>query len=252
MTTLLTTCDSSPKPNRFTLNTSYDHGCHLTNRFRLDPEEYDALLIVAGLALYTRFGWLPNQGHGQLVVTLPLLVLSLRRLLVLSSRRLVVACGASRRAALSSSCRLVVLTLVLSRHASWLSHHHLSLSSCCTALSPSHRVCHNDCKGKQGDRRHDDGDWQHDDIKGRHGDGKRHQGDRRHDDGDVQHDDGDGRHDGGRGQHGARWHDNGDGRHNDGRHDDGRHDDGKGQQGDWRHDDGDERHDDGKGWQVAR
>ena len=41
----------------FTLNTSYDHGCHLANRFRLDPEEYEALLIVAGLALYTRFSF---------------------------------------------------------------------------------------------------------------------------------------------------------------------------------------------------
>ena len=79
----------------FMLNTSYDHGCHLANRFRLDPEEYAALLIVAGLALYTRFVWLPNQGHGQLVVTLPLLVLLLRRPLVLLSRRLVVVCVAS-------------------------------------------------------------------------------------------------------------------------------------------------------------
>jgi hypothetical protein len=43
----------------FTLNTSYDHGCHLANRFRLDPEEYEALLIVAGLASYTRFSFHP-------------------------------------------------------------------------------------------------------------------------------------------------------------------------------------------------
>jgi hypothetical protein len=35
----------------FMLNTSYDQGCHLTNQFRLDPEEYEALLIVAGLAV---------------------------------------------------------------------------------------------------------------------------------------------------------------------------------------------------------
>jgi hypothetical protein len=41
----------------FSLNTSYDHGCHLANRFRLDPDEYQALLIVAGLANYTRFGF---------------------------------------------------------------------------------------------------------------------------------------------------------------------------------------------------
>jgi hypothetical protein len=41
----------------FTLDTSYDHGFHLASRFRLDPEEYEALLIVAGLASYTRFGF---------------------------------------------------------------------------------------------------------------------------------------------------------------------------------------------------
>ena len=45
----------------FTLNTSYDHGCHLANRFRLDPDEYEALLIVAGLVVYEI--WLPNQGR---------------------------------------------------------------------------------------------------------------------------------------------------------------------------------------------
>jgi hypothetical protein len=39
------------------LNMSYDHSCHLASRFRLDQEEYEALLIVAGLALYTRFGF---------------------------------------------------------------------------------------------------------------------------------------------------------------------------------------------------
>ncbi len=41
----------------FTLNTSYEHGCHLARRFRLDPDEYEALLIVADLASYTRFGF---------------------------------------------------------------------------------------------------------------------------------------------------------------------------------------------------
>jgi len=39
------------------LNTSYDHGCHLANRFLLDPVEYEALFIIAGLANYTRFGF---------------------------------------------------------------------------------------------------------------------------------------------------------------------------------------------------
>ena len=41
----------------FLLNTSYGHGCHLASCFRLDPNEYEALLIVAGLASITRFGF---------------------------------------------------------------------------------------------------------------------------------------------------------------------------------------------------
>jgi hypothetical protein len=48
---------SSAQSLWFTLNTSYDHGCHLASRFGLDPEEYEALLIIAGLASYTRFGF---------------------------------------------------------------------------------------------------------------------------------------------------------------------------------------------------
>jgi hypothetical protein len=48
---------SSAQSFRFTLNTSYGHGCHLASHFRLDQEEYKALLIVAGLASYTRFGF---------------------------------------------------------------------------------------------------------------------------------------------------------------------------------------------------
>ena len=48
---------SSAQSFWFSLNTSYDHGCHLANRFRLNPDEYQALLIVAGLAHYTRFGF---------------------------------------------------------------------------------------------------------------------------------------------------------------------------------------------------
>ncbi len=48
---------SSTQSYWFSLNTSYNHGCHLAIWFRLDPEEYKALLIVTGLALYTRFGF---------------------------------------------------------------------------------------------------------------------------------------------------------------------------------------------------
>jgi len=47
---------SSAQSFWFSLNTSYDHGCHLANRFILDPDEYEALhealLIVAGLGHY--------------------------------------------------------------------------------------------------------------------------------------------------------------------------------------------------------
>jgi hypothetical protein len=41
----------------FTLNTSYDYGCHLASRFRLEPNNYKVLLVVAGLALYTKLGF---------------------------------------------------------------------------------------------------------------------------------------------------------------------------------------------------
>ena len=48
---------SSAQSFWFSFDTSYDHGCHLANRFRLDPDEYEALLIVAVLVNYTRFGF---------------------------------------------------------------------------------------------------------------------------------------------------------------------------------------------------
>jgi hypothetical protein len=41
----------------FTLDTSYDYGCHLASRFHLNPEEYEALSIVARLASYSRYGF---------------------------------------------------------------------------------------------------------------------------------------------------------------------------------------------------
>ncbi len=47
---------SSAQLFRFSLDTSNDHGCHLANQFHLDPDDYEALLTVAGLASYTRFG----------------------------------------------------------------------------------------------------------------------------------------------------------------------------------------------------
>jgi hypothetical protein len=41
----------------FTLNRRYDHGCHLASRFRLEPNNYEVLLVVAGLASYTKLGF---------------------------------------------------------------------------------------------------------------------------------------------------------------------------------------------------
>jgi hypothetical protein len=41
----------------FTLNTSYDHGFHLAHCFRFELNNYEVLLVVAGLALYMRFGF---------------------------------------------------------------------------------------------------------------------------------------------------------------------------------------------------
>jgi hypothetical protein len=41
----------------FTLNTSYNHDCHLASRFWLEPNDYKVLLVVAGLASYMQFGF---------------------------------------------------------------------------------------------------------------------------------------------------------------------------------------------------
>ena len=53
---------SSAQSFWFSLDTSYSHGYHLACRFRLDPNEYEALLIVTGLASYTRFGFQIKAG----------------------------------------------------------------------------------------------------------------------------------------------------------------------------------------------
>ncbi len=42
----------------FTLNTSYNHGCHLASQFCLEPNDYEVLLlVVAGIASYTQLGF---------------------------------------------------------------------------------------------------------------------------------------------------------------------------------------------------
>ncbi len=41
----------------FTLNTSYNHGLHLSRRFGLPPRDYECLLAAAKLAHYTKSGF---------------------------------------------------------------------------------------------------------------------------------------------------------------------------------------------------
>jgi hypothetical protein len=48
---------SNTQSFRFTLDTSYNRGYHRANRFCLEPNNYEVLLVVAGLAHYTRFGF---------------------------------------------------------------------------------------------------------------------------------------------------------------------------------------------------
>jgi hypothetical protein len=103
----------------FTLDTSYNHGCHLANRFRLEPKDYEVLLLIAGLAHYTRFGFAmkPTAWSKFLVGHL-----------------------SSRCAAHSSSCRaswlLCASPLVAlpSPRLGWLSHHHHAASWCGASL----------------------------------------------------------------------------------------------------------------------
>ena len=41
----------------FSLDTCYSHGCHLANQFYLEPNDYEVLQVVTGLAHYSRFGF---------------------------------------------------------------------------------------------------------------------------------------------------------------------------------------------------
>jgi hypothetical protein len=36
----------------FSLNSSYDHGCHLSKQMGLSPQDYECLLVAANLALF--------------------------------------------------------------------------------------------------------------------------------------------------------------------------------------------------------
>ncbi len=71
----------------FTLNTSYNHGCHLASQFCLEPNDYKVLLVVAGLASYTQLGfaikptaWRKFLGGHRFAATIVLLSWNKKRL----------------------------------------------------------------------------------------------------------------------------------------------------------------------------
>ena len=72
---------SSAQSFWFTLDTSYDHGCHLASRFHLDPEEYE---VVSPLVA---------PPSSRLVVPAGCRIASCRPLIVSPSRRLVAPAG---------------------------------------------------------------------------------------------------------------------------------------------------------------
>ena len=105
----------------FMLDTSYNHGCHLANRFHLESNNYEVLPIVAALESSCRASWLSQY------------LLSSSHcvdLLLSCHARWLLHCLLP-----SSSC----VTLSYSHSASLL-FHQLSSSSCCTSLSSSCRA----------------------------------------------------------------------------------------------------------------
>ncbi len=143
------------------------------HRFRLDPEEYEAILIISGLAPYAKFDFqikatasllshcLSSSSHcaahsssrraGWLLCRLSML----RPLVVLLSR-----CAASCCLVAPADCRIIISYRPLVAPPSLLS---------------SHCAPHDDSKGKQVERRQGDGDGRHND--GGQDDGKMQQGD---------------------------------------------------------------------------
>ncbi len=51
----------------FTLNTSYDHGCHLASRFLLEPNEYEGGGSTATAAAERQRRWQRGGGGGSTV-----------------------------------------------------------------------------------------------------------------------------------------------------------------------------------------
>ena len=51
----------------YTLDTSYNHGCHITNEFCLEPNDYKVLLVIAGLAPGSLLPSSPKMGLHHMV-----------------------------------------------------------------------------------------------------------------------------------------------------------------------------------------
>ena len=87
----------------FTLDTSYNHGCHLANRFRLEPKEYEVvsplvappwcrLVMPAGCPITSCHPLIAPPSR-RLVVPAGCRIASHRPLFVLPSHRLVTPAG---------------------------------------------------------------------------------------------------------------------------------------------------------------
>ena len=122
-TTSLRCCDSSSthKSFWFTLDTSYNHGCHFANRFHLDPKDYEVvpplvvtpwcrLVMPAGCCIASCHLLIAMPSH-RLVVPAGCCIVSCCPLTALPSRCLVTPAGchiASRRPLVAPpSCQLV-------------------------------------------------------------------------------------------------------------------------------------------------
>jgi len=115
----------------FSVNSSYDHGCHLSKRMGISPQDYEHPLSY-------KMGLLHDENHliAQVGCWLLLHHLSSCRRLVLLSCHTLVLSSSSHCAALSPSHRSIWLLRRLSLRCRLV----LSLSSRCTALSSSNRA----------------------------------------------------------------------------------------------------------------
>jgi len=142
---------SSAQSFWFLLDTSYGHGCHLSQSIPFGAERLRG--YVASCRAMTMAATLPIASVWT-PTSMRLCCLSSRRpwccLVVLagcriaSCRPLIAPPSRSRRLATPAGCHIAPFShcaaLLLSCCASWLSRHHLSPSSRCTALLSSHRL----------------------------------------------------------------------------------------------------------------